>query len=173
VGREEGTCLIYVGIDPGLTGAIAILKGKKITFIDTPTELVKRNTSRRVYNPVVMAAYVHDILTMTKHGVHVGIERQSAMPGQGVSSMFSIGMGYGLWMGIIAAAGIPYTIIEPRAWKKELMQGMGKEKGASVIRLCQLYPSVAKDLKLKKHHNRADAGMIAEYVRRKIRDVQN
>jgi Holliday junction resolvasome RuvABC endonuclease subunit len=159
---------MWIGIDPGLSGAVAIITAKEVTFIDTPTEIVRRNTTRRVYNPVAMATEIMCIkdIKSSLDKVHVAIERQGAMPKQGVSSTFSIGMGYGLWIGIIAAMGLPYTIIEPRAWKHSLMEGMGKEKGASIIRACQLYPKVANDLKLKKNHNRADALLIAEYVRR-------
>lgn len=158
--------MIYIGIDPGLSGAVAVIDGKSIKFIDTPTELVKKKTTRRTYNPPAMAYELR--LIGLRDEVQVGIERQSAMPGQGVSSMFSIGMGFGLWLGIAAGLNMPYTIIEPRAWKKSLMEGMGKEKGASIIRACQLHPKIANDLKLKKHHNRADALLIGEYLRRRM-----
>lgn len=160
----------YVGIDPGLSGAVALIIGSRsVIFYDTPTELVKKGTTRRTYNPVAMAKILQLIVDHSNHGLHIGIEYQQAMPKQGVSSTFSIGMGFGLWVGIVAALRVPYTIVIPRIWKKELMGGMGKEKGASVIRLCQLYPLAAEDLKRKKDHNRADAGMIAEYVRRRLK----
>ncbi|MFW6248205.1 MAG: hypothetical protein ACOC4J_00375 [Bacteroidota bacterium] len=99
---------------------------------------------------------------------HAYIEKQTAMPGQGVVSMMSIGMGFGLWLGILAAYRIPYTIITPQSWKKEMMAGMGKEKAASCYRAQQLYP----DLEFFTPRGRAldgrgDAVLIAEYCKQK------
>ena len=96
----------------------------------------------------------------------IGIEKIHSMPGQGVASMFSMGEGFGIWQGILQAFFMPTTFITPQAWKKALMAGMPKEKDASRIRAIQLFPSVAEELKLKKHHGRADALLIAEFLRR-------
>ena len=127
----------------------------------------KGKTKKREYN----YAEISNILRWWKNNVddiHVGLEKVHAMPGQGVTSMFSMELGYGMWLGLLAAFDIPHTLVTPQAWKKVMMSGMGKEKDASRIRALQLYPHLSNDLKLKKHHGRADALLIAEYIKRTI-----
>ena len=81
------------------------------------------------------------------------------MPGQGTRSMFTIGYGYGLWIGVLATLQIPYTNVRPGIWKRALT--LGKDKEASRLRAMQLYPGA--DLRLKKHHGRAEALLLAAY----------
>ena len=81
------------------------------------------------------------------------------MPGQGVRSMFTCGYGYGLWLGILAALQMPYTPIRPVVWKKAL--GLGKDKEAARLRAQQLFPSA--DLRLRKHHGRAESLLLPHY----------
>ncbi|QXE86000.1 hypothetical protein KP003_16795 [Geomonas nitrogeniifigens] len=155
---------MIIGIDPGQTGAVAILiNGVCVNVFDTPTEQVKKGKgSKTEYLPSEMA----EILRIhNKPGVHCFIEKVGAMPGQGVTSMFNFGKGFGLWLGILAALQIPYTLVTPQAWKKMLMQGIG-DKDAARGRAQQLHPEVTDWLKRKKDIGRADALLIAEYGRR-------
>ena len=94
----------------------------------------------------------------------VAIERVHSMPKQGVASSFKFGMGFGIWLGILAALRLPHELVTPQAWKKLMLAGMPKEKDASRQRAMQLFPDV--DLSLKRHHGRADALLIAEWLRR-------
>ncbi|MFM6207166.1 hypothetical protein, partial [Planktothrix sp.] len=94
------------------------------------------------------------------------LESVHAMPGQGVSSMFSFGLGYGVWLGIVAALNVPIEFVTPQAWKK--YYSLGPDKEASRVKALQLFPSQASELKLKKHHGRAEALLLAEYLRRKL-----
>lgn len=159
-----------IGIDPGLDGAICVMEHGEVRLYDVPTLEVRRGKKKkREYN----LAEVTDIIrktgaTLQPFHFHVALEKVHSMPGQGVASMFSMGVGYGMWLGIISAYQIPYTLITPQAWKKEMMQGMGKEKDASRQRAIQLFPQIADQLKLKKHHGRADALLIAEYLNRSL-----
>lgn len=155
----------YIGIDPGLSGAVCVLSDE-IRIFDTPSTVIKSGKkNKRKY----LSGNMADILMPFKdQNTLVIIEKQNAMPGQGVVSMMSIGVGYGLWLGIISAYKIPYIEITPQSWKKELMSGMGKEKAASCFRAKQLFP----DLELFTPRGRAldgrgDAVLIAEYGRRK------
>ena len=107
------------------------------------------------------------------NSIHVALEKVHSMPGQGVRSMFSMGEGYGIWKGIITALGYPLHLITPQEWKKEMMGGMGKEKDASRLKAMQLFPKIADQLQLKKDHGKADALLIAEYLRRKLSIVQS
>ena len=150
--------MIFIGIDPGITGAVAIINGNSVILHDTPTIQTKNGKKTKTeFMPSEMA----DILAAQK-SCHVFIEKVGAMPGQGVTSMFSLGKGYGIWIGIIAALKIPHTFTTPQAWKKHLMQGM-KDKDAARIRAQQLYPSATKELSRKKDTGRADALLIAAY----------
>jgi hypothetical protein len=89
--------------------------------------------------------------------VHVVIEEAQAMPGQGTRSMFTIGLGMGVWLGILGALGLAHTRVRPVVWKQALK--LGKDKEAARLRAMQLFPRA--DLRLKKHHNRAEALLLA------------
>lgn len=154
----------YIGIDTGLNGAVAIISDNQVNVYDTPTVEVK--SGKRKKNMHVESGMVNILKAYKDKDVHVYIEKVHSMPGQGVRAMFSMGEGYGLWRGIVAALGMPYTLITPQSWKKAMMKGMGKEKAASCYRAQQLYPDVelfgsrggAKD-------GRGDALLIAEYLK--------
>lgn len=157
--------MLCVGIDPGITGAVAAVSDTEvIAFIrDTPVIEVKVGKSRKLqYLPSEMAKIFWD---RNPADLHVYIEKVSAMPGQGVTSMFGFGKGYGIWIGVLAALKIPYTEVAPQTWKKVLMNGM-REKDDGRIRAMQLFPSHSGDLARKKDIGRADALLIAEYGRR-------
>jgi crossover junction endodeoxyribonuclease RuvC len=153
--------VIFIGIDPGLSGAVAVIHPDgKVEVIDTPVALVKKN--KHDYSAWEMAR----ILGRFERDVNVvcGIESVHSMPKQGVASSFSFGRGLGLWEGILASFEIGYGKVTPQAWKKLLMSGMGKEKDSSRLQAQRLFPTA--ELNLKKHHGRADALLIAEFMRR-------
>ena len=151
--------LQVIGIDPGLTGAIAILPLGKI--YDTPTVKAKTGQSgKNAYLPIEMAA----LLQLYRDGrAHVVIEKQQAFPQQSVYSIGSIMEGYGIWEGIIGAFRMPVTVVRPPAWKKVMLQGTGKDKGASLKRAQEQYPGLSHYLTRQKDHNRAEALLLAAY----------
>ena len=157
-----------LGIDPGQTGAVAVLDtgGVRFTvqFFDTPlieTRVGKK--TRHEYNEAAMAK------ALREHGCDPGcetmciLERVSSMPEQGVVSVFNFGMGFGIWRGILSALQIPYTLVHPATWKTRLMKDMPREKDAARLRAIQLYPRVADQLSRKKDIGRADALLLAHY----------
>ena len=160
-----------VGIDPGLTGGVAVidLDTNKVELFDTPTEQRKKSSGKGIktdYLPSQMADIIY--LHTLDRKCHAFIEQVSAMPGQGVTSMFGFGKGWGMWLGILAAFQIPYSLITPQRWKKLLMQGM-KDKEAAIGRALQLYPQCSSQLTVKRGQvtkpqalGRADALLIAE-----------
>lgn len=154
--------MIFIGIDPGVTGAIAIIyDDNSVLFIDTPTQEVKTGKTKKLdFLPAEMAKQLRMIRDWKK--CHVFIEKVGAMPGQGVTSMFNFGKGYGIWLGILAGLEIPHTIVQPQTWKKAIMQGMG-DKDAARIRAQQLFPHVVDQLSRKKDIGRADALLIAKF----------
>ena len=161
--------MFYIGIDPGLDGAVAAIDGcdGTVQFFDTPTlEVTGGKKTRRVYDVGAMAGCLRkfgDEDFVHRHCV-CAVESVHSMPDQGTASSFTFGMGFGMWQGILSALKMPYTLVPPQRWKKAMMDGMGKEKDASRVVAMRLFPNA--DLHLKKHHGRADALLLAEYIRR-------
>ncbi len=155
-----------LGIDPGLDGACVLLAGHDPHFFDTPTLNVgKGKVVRRVYAEQEMARLVRGVVAECG-SVHAVLEQVHSMPGQGVRSMFTMGTGYGLWLGILSALEVPFLVVTPQRWKALLMDGQGKEKDASRARAIQLFPSASEWLSRKKDVDRADALLIAAYGQR-------
>lgn len=155
---------LTVGVDPGLSGAIAaITPNGSIHLHDCP---VLKVGSKNTYNPAGMTMILRQYQD-SHFPILVGLEKVHSMPGQGVASTFTFGEGYGVWLGILAALNIPHELITPQAWKKSLMDGQLKDKDASRLVAMRLFPEAGKQLQLKRHHSRADALLIAEFLRRK------
>ncbi len=159
---------LFVGIDPGLSGALAAVtdSGDFVSVHDAPTLTVKKGGGKkRVYLESEMVKIVEGLMTCYEIRL-VGLENQHAMPKQGVTSVFSLGMGFGLWLGILAGCKLPYERIEPGTWKRDMGLVSGSDKNASVVKALQLFPTAP--LTLKKHSDRAEAILIAEYLRRRM-----
>lgn len=151
-----------IGIDPGLDGAVAIIDdvGAYIGVMPTPTLTLRRARGlRREYDLPGLAAL---LIPHARNGVHAILEEAQAMPGQGTRSMFTIGLGFGLWLGLLAAYQIPYTRVRPGVWKRA-MGLIGTDKEAARLRAQQLFPTA--DLRRKADHGKAEALLLAAYGR--------
>lgn len=152
--------MIFIGIDPGKQGAIAALD---FTLVGRKPILFAGSINHgKDYN-------IPDMVELLKHfkprDPLVVIERATARPGQGVVSMFTFGKGYGIWLGILAALGIPYQVVHPSVWTKRMLlgsSGAGKNRGVQIAR--QLFPQWQP--KTKKEEGYADAILLAEYAHR-------
>jgi crossover junction endodeoxyribonuclease RuvC len=154
--------MTFCGIDPGLDGCLAVIEETgQITFWDVPT--LESVPGRREYD---LPAIVDLLLGLPVGDILVGIEKVHAMPKNGSIANFSMGVSFGMWTALLTAAETPFEIILPTRWKKLLMADQGKTKDASRQVATRLFPQAAAMLNLKKHHNRADALLIAEYMRR-------
>jgi crossover junction endodeoxyribonuclease RuvC len=158
--------MIYIGIDPGLSGAIAVINDtdNSVQLFDTPTTVVK---SGKKNNNVYVESEIVKILSAypTEH-TKVGLEKQFPMMGQGVSSTFKTGQGYGMWIGMLSALKLPFDLLTSQKWKKAMMDGMGKEKAASCVRAQQLYPDCELfTLRGRALDGRGDALLIATYIK--------
>jgi crossover junction endodeoxyribonuclease RuvC len=153
--------VIYIGIDPGLNGAIAFLDTEKghLSVVDMPTFEVKRNNKAK---REVNAAGLAHILAAAQKVQGIILERVGAMPGQGVTSVFSFGRSVGLVEGVLAAYLLPVSIVTPQAWQKAA--GVRGGKDGSRMRACELFPNYAGLFALKKHDGRADAAIMAWYA---------
>lgn len=163
----------FIGIDPGLDGAVCVIQDDgaeklHVGLFDTPTLNVGRGkVTKRDYAIPGMVALLEPAGGGRFGGrCSVALEAVHSMPGQGVASTFTFGKGFGVWLGILGALGLPYDLVPPQRWKASLMNGMGLDKDASRLRALQLYPQLADELKRKKDNGRADALLLAEYLRR-------
>jgi len=166
-GHRRFIRMIFLGIDPGLTGALAVIYSELNTVFvyDTPVLTVVKNKKVRHEMDIIQTVNMVRVAIGTESlRCCAAIERVNSMPDQGVASSFSFGKGFGIWLGILGALRIPFDLIHPVRWKKVMMDGMGKEKDSSRVRAKELFPHV--DLSLKKHHGRADALLLAEYRKR-------
>lgn len=147
-----------LGIDVGLNGAIAIVEGDQLIEVhDMPTFTVERNAkNKRMVNAAELARLIRQSAAGCAY-----LERLNAMPGQGVTSMFSMGQSLGVVLGILAALDIPTTTIPPRTWQKALDVPQGKD--GSRYRAAQLFPAHAAKFARVKDDGRSDAALIAAY----------
>jgi crossover junction endodeoxyribonuclease RuvC len=152
--------MIYIGIDPGKTGAIAVIDGGSIKIYDMPL-----TPDGDVFSPELF-----DRINVI--GAFCALEKAQAMPGQGVVSTFNYGMSYGMIVSCLQLAGIAFQEIHPMKWKKEF-QLVKKDKGCSVDTAMKMFPDAVHDLIKPKRgggvvllHGRAEALLIAEYGRR-------
>ena len=151
--------MIIMGIDPGLSGAVALYDPGTgdLTIVDMPTVEVARGGQKKTDNSP--QALSHQIAA--GYATQAFLERVGAMPGQGVTSMFSFGRSVGIVEGILAALDVPVTIVTPQAWRKKVVVREGKD--GSRERAMQLFPRQAAMFARKKDDGRADAALIAYY----------
>ena len=149
------------GIDPGLSGAIAILEDDKVLdVVDIPV-MSEGKINKKQLNSAHLAQYIeNNILDVNK--TIVVVEQVNAMPGQGVTSMFNFGQTFGAIKGISAALKLPIFFVRPSKWKKhfELLKA---SKDASRTKTIEMYPSLANKLSRKKDVNKSDAILIARF----------
>lgn len=149
----------FIGIDPGLQGAIAFIDvdNQRLHTCPTPVYVEKvRGKKKTMYDVPAMARLLSlpaELVSM------VYIEHVSAMPGQGVTSMFRFGFGYGLWIGMLGACRFPYKTLTPRSWKPKYDLGSDKEMSRQVA--STIFPLCTNFWRLKKHDGLAEASLLA------------
>lgn len=161
--------MIFVGIDPGKSGAICVLDHNStiLALDDTPVLTIKKGKKKR--REYEVDAMVRLLGYVVRHQIRfIVLEAVHAMPGQGVTSMFSMGEGLGLWKGILTALGLPFNLVAPQRWKKAMLDHLPKEKFSSVLQARRLWPGHAEKF-LKSKDGRAEAALMAEYLRREAR----
>jgi len=146
-----------IGVDPGLSGAIAVISPESLKIFDMPTMTVERNGKAKRQ---VSASELAELLYLySGKDCHVYCERVAAMAGQGVTSVFSFGRSFGMIEGILAALHMPVTYVAPATWVKAVHRGAGKD--ASRSRAMELFPDNQADFKRVKDDGRSDASLIA------------
>jgi hypothetical protein len=153
---------VFLGIDPGVSGAIAGIREATIQVADAPT-LTTRGSRREFMLPEMRKLLCTMILGAVS--VYALVEDVHPMPREGVVSAGSFMRGVGLWEGLLCGLAIPFSKVRPQAWKREFGIGnQADQKARAVIVAQRLFPSVS--LSRKKDHGRAEACLIAEYARR-------
>ncbi len=155
--------MIIIGIDPGISGSICFLKdGKIIDVVEMPTMTEGKKNKRQVNGSQIYNEITKRINKSNLQDVRVVIEQVSAMPGQGVTSMFNFGQSFGILKGICSAMQLSMYFVRPARWKK-YFNLINSEKDASRARAIEIFPYFSSQLSKKKDSNKADAILIANF----------
>ena len=155
--------MLVIGIDPGLSGSICFFQeGKIIDVIEMPTMTEGKKNKKQVNGSQIFNEISERIKNIDKKDIKVVIEQVSAMPGQGVTSMFNFGQSFGILKGICSAMQLPMYFVRPVKWKK-YFNLINSEKDASRTRAIEIFPYFSVHLSRKKDSNKADAILIASF----------
>lgn len=152
---------LIIGIDPGVTGAVALLRGEDLDILDMP---VLARTKRKEVDAVELARLI-DAAAFKQQTV-AWVEAVNAMPHDGKVGAFGFGRTVGVLHGILAAYFIALHQVRPNAWKRAMRVPAGKD-GARA-RASELLPRYARLWCRAKDHNRAEAALIALYGQRQM-----
>lgn len=147
--------MIFLGIDPGKSGAIAII------YENGDAEVAP-------YDEAALVDIIHKI-KISEKPVRCCLERVNSMPKQGVVSTFTFGVNFGFIQGALTTGGIPFELVAPQKWKKEF--GVTADKNLSIDVAKRLFPSVSlkrTERSYKDNDGIAEALLMAEYARRKM-----
>ena len=155
--------MLIIGIDPGISGSICFFEDNKIIdVVEMPTMAEGKKNKRQVNGSQIYNEISKRINKSEKNNIRVVIEQVSAMPGQGVTSMFNFGQSFGILKGICSAMQLSMFFIRPAKWKKYF--GLIKtEKDASRTKVIEIFPYISSELSRKKDSNKADAVLIASF----------
>jgi crossover junction endodeoxyribonuclease RuvC len=150
-----------IGIDPGLSGAIAVLENNKVISMFEMPVMPEGKKNKRQLNSAQLAKLLKNYISKNEE-VSVVVEQVNAMPGQGVTSMFNFGQTFGAIKGICAALNLPIFFVRPSKWKKHF-ELINSSKDSSRTKAIEMYPSLSNDLAKKKDVNKSDAILIARF----------
>ena len=155
--------MLIIGIDPGISGAICFFEdGQVKEIIEMPVMTDGKKNKRQINGPQTYNEILKRINKFQKKDIIVIIEQVSAMPGQGVTSMFNFGQSFGVLKGICSAMQLSMFFVRPAKWKKYF--GLIKtEKDASRTKVIEIFPYISSELSRKKDSNKADAVLIASF----------
>ena len=155
--------MMVIGIDPGISGSICFFQdGKIVDVVEMPTMTEGKKNKKQVNGSQIFNEITERIKKIDKIDIKVIIEQVSAMPGQGVTSMFNFGQSYGILKGICSAMQLPMYFVRPAKWKK-YFNLINSEKDASRTRAIEIFPYFSSQLSRKKDSNKADAILIASF----------
>ena len=155
--------MLIIGIDPGISGSICFFEdGKILEVIEMPVMTDGKKNKKQVNGAQIYNEFSKKIKKKKDDEVRVVIEQVSAMPGQGVTSMFNFGQSFGILKGICSAMQLPMFFVRPAKWKK-YFNLINSQKDASRTRAIEMFPYFSSQLSRKKDSNKADAILIASF----------
>ena len=155
--------MLIIGIDPGISGSICFFEdGKILDVINMPTMTDGKKNKKQVNGSQIYNEISKRIKKTGDQNIRVVIEQVSAMPGQGVTSMFNFGQSFGILKGICSAMQLPMYFVRPAKWKK-YYNLINTQKDASRTRAIEIFPYFSSQLSKKKDSNKADAILIANF----------
>ena len=159
-----------IGIDPGLSGAIAVMHDKKvINMYDMPV-MAEGKKNKRQLNSSQLVNIIKENINENEETIVV-VEQVNAMPGQGVTSMFNFGQTFGAIKGVCAALKLPIFFVRPSKWKK-YFELINSSKDASRTKVIEMYPTLSAQLTKKRDVNKSDAVLIAKfYFETNLKDI--
>ena len=150
-----------IGIDPGLSGAIAVLDNNKVLKIYDMPVMAEGKKNKKQLNSAQLVNIIKENIENSEE-INVVVEQVNAMPGQGVTSMFNFGQTFGAIKGVCAALNLPIFFIRPSKWKK-YFELINSSKDSSRTKAIEMYPSIANQLSKKKDVNKSEAILIARF----------
>ena len=155
--------MLIIGIDPGISGSICFLiDGRILDVVEMPTMTEGKKNKKQVNGSQIYNEIKERTEKIDKNDIKVVIEQVSAMPGQGVTSMFNFGQSFGILKGICSAMQLPMYFVRPAKWKK-YFNLINSEKDASRTKAIEIFPYFSSNLAKKKDSNKADAILIASF----------
>tara|TARA_B100001250_G_C19532534_1_gene671087 strand:- start:287 stop:781 length:495 start_codon:yes stop_codon:yes gene_type:complete len=155
--------MLIIAIDPGIAGAICFFEnGEILDVIDMPTMAEGKKNKKQVNGRQIFNEISLRIKNYKSNNVRVVVEHVTAMPGQGVTSMFNFGQSFGVIKGICAAMQLPIFFVRPLKWKK-YFNLINTQKDASRTKAIEIFPKISPILSKKKDGNKADAILIASF----------
>ena len=155
--------MLIIGIDPGISGSICFFQdGKIIDVVEMPTMIEGKKNKKQVNGSQIFNEISNRTKKIDRDNIRVVIEQVSAMPGQGVTSMFNFGQSFGILKGICSAMQLPMYFVRPAKWKK-YFNLINSEKDASRTKAIEVFPYFSSQLSKKKDSNKADAILIASF----------
>ena len=155
--------MLIIGIDPGVSGSICFFQDGVIKdVVEMPTMTDGKKNKKQVNGSQIFNEISEKIKKIDKKNIKVVIEHVTAMPGQGVTSMFNFGQSFGILKGICSAMQLSVYFVRPAKWKK-YFNLINSEKDASRTRAIEIFPYYSSHLSRKKDSNKADAILIASY----------
>ena len=142
--------MLIIGIDPGITGSICFFQdGKIVDVIEMPNMPEGKKNKKQVNGAQIYYEISSRIKDIKKEDIKVIIEQVSAMPGQGVTSMFNFGQSFGILKGICSAMQLPMYFVRPTKWKK-YFNLINSEKDASRTKAIEVFPTFHQSYQEKK-----------------------
>ena len=155
--------MLIIAIDPGISGALCFFEeGKIIDIVEMPNMAAGKKNKRQVNGAQIYNEISLRIKNFQKEDIKVVIEQVSAMPGQGVTSMFNFGQSFGVLKGVCSAMQLPMYFVRPAKWKK-YFNLINSKKDASRTKAIEIFPYISAQLSKKKDSNKADAILLASF----------